>query len=44
MVLERKETTISKTTERSSDAWCEAIRSKIQRGVDGHVGYRGVLG
>ena len=23
--------------------WCEAIRSKKQRGVDGHVGHKGVF-
>ena len=25
----------------SSNVWCEAIRSKKQRGVDGHVGHKG---
>ena len=25
-----------------SDMWCEATRSKKQRGVDGHVGHKGV--
>ena len=28
---------------KKSDVRCEAIRSKKQRGVDEHVGYRGVF-
>ena len=28
----------------SSDVWCEAIRSKKQRGVNGDVGNKGVFG
>ena len=28
----------------SSDVWCEAIKLKKQREVDGYVGYRGVFG
>ena len=27
----------------SSDMWCEAIRSKKQQGVDGHVGHKGLF-
>ena len=27
----------------SNDVWCEAIRSKKQRGVDGRVGHEGVF-
>ena len=27
----------------SSNMWCEAIRSKKQQGVDGHVGHEGVF-
>ena len=27
----------------SSDVWYEAIRSKKQQGVDGHVGHKGVF-
>ena len=27
----------------SNDVWCEAIRLKKQRGVDGHVGHKEVL-
>ena len=41
MVLERKRDGNSKN--RKSDMWCEAIRSKKQRGVDGHVGHKGVF-
>ena len=44
MVLERKrngnfEKNIK--SDDSSDVWCEAIRSKKQREVDGHVEYNG---
>ena len=41
--LKEKEMAILRKSERgddSSDVWCEAITSKKQRGVDGHVGYK----
>ena len=45
MVLERKRdgNFENRKSDDSSDVWCEAIRSKKQREVDGHVGYRGVF-
>ena len=46
MVLERKRDGNFKKNRKgdgSSDVWCEAIRSKKQRGFDGHVGHKGVL-
>ena len=45
MVLERKRDgnfEKNKKSYDSSDVLCEAIRSKKQRGVDGHVGHKGV--
>ena len=45
--LREKEMAILRRTERamydSSDVWCEAIRSKKQRGNDGHVGHKGIF-
>ena len=41
MVLERKR--YGNFENKKSDVWCEAVRSKKQRRVDGRVGYRGVL-
>ena len=38
--LREKEMAILRRTER---AMCEAIRSKKQRGVDGHVGRKGIF-
>ena len=41
MVLERKRDgnfEENRTSYNLSDVWCEVIRSKKQRGVDGHVG------
>ena len=46
MVLERKiDSNSEKNRKRddSSDVWCEASRSKKQRGVDGHVGHKEVF-
>ena len=46
MVLERKRDGNFEKNRRSydsSDVWCEAIRLKKQRGVDGHVGHKGIL-
>ena len=46
MVLERKRDGNSEKNQKSydlSDVWCEAIRSKKQQGVDGHVGHKGVF-
>ena len=34
----------NRKNDNSSDLCCEAIGSKKQRGVDGHVEYRGVFG
>ena len=42
--LREKEMAILRRTERAMiRAMCEAIRSKKQRGVDGHVGHKGVF-
>ena len=43
--LREKEMAILRRTESydSSDVWYEAIRSKKQREVDGHVGHKGVF-
>ena len=46
MVLERKRNGNFEKKRKGdylSDVWCEAIRSKKQRGVDGHVGQRRVF-
>ena len=43
MVLERKRFgnfEKKRNSDRLSDAWCETIRSKKQRGVDGLAGYK----
>ena len=45
--LREKEMAILRRTERAINramcVWCEAFRSKKQRGVDGHVGHKGVF-
>ena len=45
--LREKEMAILRKTERAMIramcVWCKAIRSKKQRGVDGHVGHKGVF-
>ena len=46
MVLERKKDGNFKKNRKSddsSDVWREAVRSKKQLGVDGHVGHKGVF-
>ena len=45
--LKAKKTAISEENRESDDSsnvWCEAIKSKKHRGVDAHVGYKGVFG
>ena len=47
MVLESKRDGNFKKNRKNDDSsavWCEAIRSKKQRGVHGHVGHKGVSG